>query len=125
MAVSDEFKDFILDRLEGIGQITARRMFGGLGLYMDGMFFALASDNILYFKVNENNLPDYQASGAKPFKPFGEKSYAMSYYEVPAEILDDDDALREWAMKALDAARESLNSRETKKRRRKIRPNND
>ena len=119
MAVSDEFKDFILDRLDGVGQVTARRMFGGLGLYMDGLFFALASDNILYFKVNENNLADYQARGAEPFRPFGGDSYAMSYCEVPAEVLDDDETLREWVAKALDAARRSRDSRTERTRKRK------
>ena len=117
MPVSEEYRNYILERLECVGEVTARKMFGGLGLYLDGVFFALAADNILYFKVDDINLPDYEARGTGPFKPFGENSYSMSYYEVPAEILEDDEALAIWANKAYDAALRSKSRRSGTKRR--------
>lgn len=104
MAISEEFREYILERLECFGPVVARKMFGSLEFYLSGVHFALASRNVLYFKVDDSNRPDYKAAGMEPFKPFGEKSYSMSYYEVPSEILDDDQALREWAFKAYKAA---------------------
>jgi DNA transformation protein len=75
-------------------------MFGGAGLYFDGLFFALIADDILYFKVDDSNRPDYEAAGMGPFRPFPDKSTVMRYYEVPIEVLENRDALREWAEKA-------------------------
>jgi TfoX/Sxy family transcriptional regulator of competence genes len=51
-----------------------------------------------------------------PFRPFGEKSYAMRYYEVPIEVVEDDDTLRVWAAKALDVAQRALSAGRKKKR---------
>jgi DNA transformation protein len=64
-------------------------MFGGVGLYGKGVFFALIAKDTLYFKVDDSNRPDYEAKGIGPFKPFGERSYVMQYYEVPVDILED------------------------------------
>jgi len=80
-------------------------MFGGAGLYLDGVFFGLVADDILFFKVDDTNKPDYVAAGSGPFKPFGTNSYEMSYYEVPGDVLEDPDMLKEWAMKALLVAK--------------------
>ena len=105
MSVSQEYLDYVLDQLTGFGAVQSRRMFGGAGLYLDGSFFGLVSDDMLYFKVDETNKPDYTAAGSGPFKPFGKDSYEMSYCEVPGDVLEDPDILRAWAMKALEAAR--------------------
>ena len=105
MAISEEFREYILERLECFGPVVARKMFGGLGLYLSGVHFALVSRNVLYFKVDDSNRVDFEKVGMGPFKPFGEKSYSMSYYEIPPEVLDDNQALREWASRAYEAAK--------------------
>lgn len=102
MAVSDDYLAFVTERLECVGEVSARRMFGGAGLYLDGLFFALVADDTLYMKVDDGNRGDYEALGMGPFRPFG--TYSMSYHELPAEILDDDSRLKDWAARAVGAA---------------------
>jgi DNA transformation protein len=105
MAVTDDYLEYVLDQLRAVGPATSRRMFGGVGLYRQGLFFGLIADNVLYFKVDDANRADFEAAGSAAFQPFGSESYAMSYYEVPIEVLEDVDRLREWSEKALAAAK--------------------
>ena len=105
MAVSQEYLDYLADQLTGLGPVQSKRMFGGAGLYLDGFFFGLVADDVLYFKVDDTNKPDFIAAGTGPFRPFGKDSYEMSYYEVPGDVLEDPDQMKEWAMKALEAAK--------------------
>ena len=69
MASSAEFRDHVLDLLAALGPVTARRMFGGFGIYLDGVMFALIADDILYLKVDDRTRPDYEAAGSAPFRP--------------------------------------------------------
>ncbi len=101
MAVSNDFLEYILDQLSRWGDVTSRRMFGGVGLYRDGKMFALISDNIMYLKVNETNTDKYVKAGSLPFKPFPNRPTIMSYFEVPPDILEDSDDLIKWAKEAL------------------------
>ena len=79
-------------------------MFGGFGIYAGDLFFALIADDTLYFKVDDSNRPDYEALGMKAFQPYGPGSEAMKYFQVPAELLDEPEALRPWAEKAIAVA---------------------
>lgn len=106
MPVSQEYLDYVIDQLIGLGPVKSKRMFGGAGLYRDGVFFGLVADDVLYFKVDDTNKSDYVAAGSGPFKPFGNDSYEMSYYEVPGDVLEDPDLAKEWAVKALHVARQ-------------------
>lgn len=115
MSVSPSFRAFVLEQLEPLGGVTARAMFGGAGLYRDGCFFALLDDDVLYLKVDDTNRPDFDAVGTGPFRPFGEGGEVMSYYEVPADVLEDRAALAMWAGKAVEVARRAAAGR--KKRR--------
>jgi DNA transformation protein and related proteins len=101
MPVSPEYLDYLIDQLKVFGPVTAKRMFGGAGLYHQGVFFGLVADDVLYFKVDERNRADYEAGGSGPFRPFG--SYAMGYFEVPADVLEDPDELAIWSRKAFEA----------------------
>ena len=113
MSVSQGYLDYILDQLRVIGPVHAKRMFGGVGLYLEGVFFGLIAGDVLYFKVDDSNKPDYTAAGMEPFRPYGKGSYAMSYFAVPEDVLEDEDLLKAWAYKALEA---SLRKPSTKKR---------
>jgi len=104
MAVSNSYLEYILERLATVGSVTARRMFGGVGIYTGATFFALIDDDTLYFKVDNRNRPEFEAEGMTPFRPFGEDSYAMKYYSVPEHVIEDDQLLREWTVRALAAA---------------------
>jgi DNA transformation protein len=110
MSVSQEYLEYVLEQLAGVGRLTSRRMFGGVGLYCDDLFFALLSGDALYFKVDESNRADYVARGARQFMPFpdrpdGNKPNAgMSYYELPADALEDADECVAWARRSVAVA---------------------
>lgn len=105
MPVSPGFREFALEQLGRILPVTARPMFGGVGIYTDGLFFALLDDDILYLKVDDTNRPDYEALGLGPFLPGGDAAHPMQYYPPPAELMEDADALRPWVEKAVEVAR--------------------
>ncbi len=104
MAVTPSYRSFVIEQLERISLITAKNMFGGVGLYAEGYFFALIGDDQLYFKVDDSNRSDFEAAAMEPFRPYGDER-AMQYYEVPIEVLEDVDALQRWAAKAIAVAR--------------------
>ncbi len=105
MAVTPDYRAFVLEQLQRIAPVSARSMFGGVGIYSEGLFFALIDDNTLYFKTDDTNRADFEAAGMAPFRPFGEDTRPMHYHELPAELLEDPDALRPWVEKALAVAR--------------------
>jgi len=107
MAVSDDYIIYILDQLNGLGNLRVRRMFGGAGIYCDDLFFAIMVDDELYFKVDDQNRSDFERRGLKPFT-YAMKNgrhATMGYYPVPADVLDDTKRLNTWARKALAASR--------------------
>lgn len=106
--MSPEFRDHVLDLLSPLGPVAARRMFGGGGLFLDGTMFCLIADDVLYMKVDEVNRGDFGAAGMPPFEyERGGKSIAMSYFEVPPDVMEDSDQLVAWARLAWEAARRS------------------
>jgi DNA transformation protein len=106
VSVSPSFRTFILEQLgRSVRDIRARNMFGGVGIYGDGFFFALIDEDTLYFKVDESNRPDFEARGMGPFQPYGEDGETMGYYRVPEDLLEDAEVLGEWAEEAISVAR--------------------
>jgi DNA transformation protein len=101
MAVSDEFLQYVLEQLAGLGRVAPRRMFGGIGLYSNERIFGLIFGDTLYFKVNDANRGDYEARGMNRFRPYTDKPLlSMTYYEVPADVLEDTDECAAWARKS-------------------------
>jgi len=105
MAVSPHYREYVIEQLATVGAVTAKSMFGGVGLYRDGVFFGLVANDTLYFKVDASNQAGYEAAGMGPFKPYPNRPGTMSYYEVPSGVLEDTNDLRTWADAALRAAR--------------------
>jgi DNA transformation protein len=101
----DDFVEHVCELLAPLGDVRPKSMFGGYGIYVDEVFCAIVASDTLYFKVDDGNRADYEALGAGPFKPFEGKQMVMSYYEVPAQVMDDRGAIVEWGRKALEAAR--------------------
>jgi len=99
MAFSKSYRDFVVEQLERVAPVTTKSMFGGVGLYAQGLFFALIAEDRLYFKVDDLTRPDFERLGMEPFRPFGE-AHAMGYYEV----LEDAAQLAPWMKKAIDVA---------------------
>jgi DNA transformation protein and related proteins len=104
LKVSDGFKSFVLDQLGELGSVTPKSMFGGVGLYHDGIFFGILARDTLYLKVDARNLPDYQAAGMQAFNPYPERAGTMKYYAVPLDVLESPIDLAAWARKAIAAA---------------------
>ena len=107
MKVSPAFRQFVLDQLEELGEVTARSMFGGVGLYHRGMFFGLIAGDVLYLKVGESNRQDYVSAGMRPFKPYPHRSGTMQYYEVPLNVLESPPELALWARRAVSESTSS------------------
>ena len=112
MALNPEFRDHLIDLLTPLGAVTVRAMFGGGGVYLDGTMFGLVADDVLYLKVDDANRPDFEAAGSGPFVYQGKnRPVTMSYYQVPAELMDDGETLCQWARGAWEAARRARSDR--------------
>ena len=98
MPVSRGFQESVMERLESLGEISDRAMFGGYGIFYQGLMFALTSEDVLYLKVDKSNLEDYEKAGSHKL-PHG-----ISYWEVPPDVLEDVGTLEEWAGKSIDIA---------------------
>lgn len=101
-----------LRRLARVLPVEWRSMFGGIGIYSEGIFFALiSSEGPLYFRVDDSNRPDFEKAGSEPFRPYSRvKSrdrarVTMPYWRVPEKVLEKPATLRKWAEKALEAAK--------------------
>jgi DNA transformation protein len=116
MAVSATYLAFVKEQLESIRHLADKRMFGGVGLYADAVFFGLIDDDTLYLKVDDRTRPRFEQAGSGPFRPDPKKpEAAMSgYYNVPVSVLEDRDALGEWAREAIAVGASSGKKKATK-----------
>jgi DNA transformation protein len=97
------YLEYVLEQLGELGPVTSRAMFGGHGLYLGDQFFAIVHRDRLYFKVDEASRPDYERHGSGPFRPNARQTL-KSYWEVPAEIVEDRETAVEWARDAVSCA---------------------
>lgn len=89
--------DYILDIFEQYGEFTSRSMFGGYGIYKNKVIFAIIAGDELYFKVDYSNQQQYIDHHSEPFSyEKNGKSYNMSYWKLPVEILEDEELLPSW-----------------------------
>jgi DNA transformation protein len=99
MAVSQEYHDYVMDRLTHVYPVRERKMFGGLGIFIEeGMFALVTAADVLHFKVDDSNRADYEAADMPQFA-------RMPYYEVPVEVLESDELLTTWMEKSMEIAR--------------------
>lgn len=105
MARRDEFLTHVLELLAPLGRVTARRMFGGYGLYCDGVFFSIVLDNTLYLKADERNRADFERAGCEIFSYSRKgKRAKLNFYRAPEEAMDTSHLMLSWARSALSAA---------------------
>lgn len=104
MALSDDFLNYVLDQLSPWAKVSARRMFGGAGLYRDGRMFGLVADDVAYLKVDDSTRDEFVEAGAAPFVPYADRgrTTAMSYYGIPPHVLEDREQFAQWAQRAFD-----------------------
>ena len=104
LRVSDGFRAFVLDQFEELGDVTPKAMFGGVGLYHNGLFFGILAGDVLYLKADDRTRATFERAGSKPFKPYPDRAGTMQYYSVPVEVLESPLDLAKWARDAIAAA---------------------
>jgi DNA transformation protein and related proteins len=114
--VSEALIEHLRDLFEPLGPISARAMFGGYGLYLDGLIFGVIIDEALYLKTDEQSRGRFEAAGCQPCIYYMKgKPLPMSYWSVPEEAMDSPQAMRPWAQLAIEAARRKPAKRPRKK----------
>lgn len=112
----DAFIELCVELLQPLGPVRPRRMFGGHGIYVDGLFMALVIDNQLYLKTDDVSRERFVAAGCEPFS-YGTKNgerQVMSYYQPPEETLESPALMLPWARLALEAALRAANAKAAK-----------
>jgi DNA transformation protein len=103
MPRTNEFCNHVIDLLSPLGQASYKFMFGGYGVYVDGLMIAVVAGDQLRLRADDENRPDYEARGIGPFQPYEGKTQSMPFYAVPGEVMDDPNELVDWARKSLAA----------------------
>jgi DNA transformation protein len=111
-------RDFLIDLFADFGPVTIRKMFSGFGVSADGANFALALRSGLYFRADEQSIPQFEAEGSKPFQyqTRAKTVTVNSYWELPARLFDDPEELSVWARTALAAAQRAALKKRPKAR---------
>ncbi|MGJ0395577.1 MAG: TfoX/Sxy family protein [Methylocystis sp.] len=85
--------------------VSVKRMFGGHGVYADGLFFAIEANGVVYLKADRHSAPRFQEAGSRPFVYQGKhRPIAVSYWSLPDQAFEDADELVFWAKSAVEAA---------------------
>lgn len=111
------FVEFLQEQMAGFGPVTARRMFGGSGLYRDGLIFALVAEDTLYLKADAQSKAAFEAEGLEPFT-FATKNGGntlTSYWRAPERCLEDIDEMAEWCGRAYDVALKAAGTKLTRR----------
>ncbi len=105
VSTRNEFVDYVLETMSHWATVNARKMFGGYGLYREGLMFALITDDVLYFKADAANETRFEQVGSLPFVyQSANRTVRMSYWSAPAESLESPDEMGDWCHTAYAAA---------------------
>jgi DNA transformation protein and related proteins len=102
--------DFIVELFAPFGRVTVRRLFGGAGLFAEGLMFGLVFDGAIFLKVDDASIPDFEREGSVPFVYTRAKSpgrvgrHSLSYWRLPERLYDDPEELVSWARRAFAIA---------------------
>ena len=103
MALKDP--EYIKELFSGVGPVSVRRMFGGAGVFVDGLMIALVTGGELFLKADEETIPAFRAEGAVPFEfSTNRRRVTTSYWRIPARLFDEHDELAQWARGAFRVA---------------------
>ena len=114
-SVEKEFVAYIVELMQSLGSVQAKSMFGGHGIFLDGLMFGLVADRVLYLKTDKETENEFKARKLEVFtyKKKG-KDFKMSYYQAPEETLEDIQEMSIWANKAYSAALRATHKKRTK-----------
>ncbi|VGQ09616.1 hypothetical protein SB5439_04743 [Klebsiella variicola] len=106
MRQSSELAGYYVDELSGWARVTTRPLFGAIALYRENQIFAMVWKGALYFKVDSISRRDYEAAGSHPlgYEGKNDEHALKTYWEVPADVTEDNGTLLEWAQRAWNAA---------------------
>lgn len=113
VSYSPEYREMVEEKLSAGVMITTKAMFGGVGIYGEGLFFALIAEDKLYFKVDDTNKPDFEQAGTEPFYPY-DSPKPMKYWELPPGVIDDPKELAVWVDKSLRVAENAQRKKKKK-----------
>ncbi len=104
MRKDSEFHDYVLYDLLGDNlRITSRKMFGGYGIYLNGVIFGIIAEDVLYFKVDDSNQEEFVSRGSKMLTYLSKgKEVPLPYWEVPADVLEDRGMLLDWMFTSVE-----------------------
>lgn len=106
MTVTPAYREFVIDQLASLGRVSVKRMFGGAGLYRDGVFFGLIDDDTVYLRVDDTTRLDFIARGQPALRPVRSQPDKISenYFQVPPDVLEDAEQFVVWSRRAITAA---------------------
>lgn len=120
MSRNDPIIDYIHELLAPLGAISARRMFGGYGIYHDGVMIGLVADGALFLKTDEETRQQFAAADCRPFVVESKgRTIQMSYWSAPEEAMDSAAAMTPWARLAYAAALRNANAKPAPKARKR------
>jgi DNA transformation protein len=101
----NEYIENLQEIFADFGSVQAKRMFGGYGLFHEGLMFGLVAGDVLYLKADDHSADLFHERSLAQFEyDKKDKVMKMSYYMAPEEIFDDTEAARYWAVQAYEAA---------------------
>lgn len=115
MASSEDFVQHVCELFAPLGHATARKMFGGHGVYLDGLCIAIIADDELYLKTDDATRPAFEREGCTPFVYVRDgKAMTLSYWRAPGEAMDAPHLMQPWGRLALQAALRAQAAKATK-----------
>jgi DNA transformation protein len=118
MPASNEEKEFVyyvVELMQSVGKVYAKGMFGGHGIYLEGLMFGLVADSVLYLKADKETENEFKDRGLEAFTYNKKgKEYKMSYYQAPEEALEDCEEMNIWVNKAYGAALKAASKKRNK-----------
>ena len=115
--------EHLRDLFAGMPRLSIRRLFGGIGLYSDGMVFALGGADQIWIKADAQTQPLFEEAGSRPFRYQGKnRTVQLPYWSLPDKALDDPDEALKWARLGLAASLRAPRQASKAKRSRKSSP---
>ena len=115
-----DFVHHVVELLQSLGPVNSRRMFGGHGVFLDGLMFGLITSNELYFKADDESRDDFIELGLQPFSYTSQgKTRSLSYYQAPEEALESIEEMTLWGNRGFACALRAATRQRSKKRRKR------
>ena len=112
MVATASFIEFLREQLEPLGHLAFRRMFGKTGVFCDGLMLGMVKDDLLYFRVDDQNKTAFKEAEIHPLESVRGSHVRLAFWRAPERLYDEPDEFVSWARAALEAARRVAGKRE-------------